>query len=116
MAIYKNITTATTTDLISRESKRTGTGASGYISKITICNVDTLQAENVSVFIEDATASASTDASNNKYYFIKDVDIPVGTTLVLEDNLGFNKNVYALRILTNSDSGGGTPSLSITIK
>ena len=36
MAVYKNIVTGTTTDLISRESKRTGTGASGYIKKITI--------------------------------------------------------------------------------
>ena len=116
MAVYKNIVTGTTTDLISRESKRTGTGASGYIKKITISNVDSLTADNVCVFIEDAASSASTDASNNKYYFIKDVDIPPGTTLVLEDNLGFDKNVYALRMITQNDSAGGTPSLSVIIK
>ena len=111
MAQYTNITTGTTTTLIAKNGND-----SSVINKITIANVDGHQADNVCLFLEDETASTSTDAGNVKYYFVKDVDIPVGTTLVLEDNLGFDKNVYALRILTNSDSGGGAPSLSIIIK
>ena len=111
MAMYKNISSATTTDLISK-----GGDQGGQILQISICNIDSLAAENVSVFLEDAAASETTDASNNKYYFIKDIDIPVGATLVLDKNLSFNSSLYNLRITTNADGSGGTPSLSIIIK
>ena len=115
MAIYKNITTSTTTDLITRSSK-SSTTQSGNISKITICNTDSLPAQNISVFLEDAAVSTSTHANNNKFYFIYYVDLPTSSTLVLSDNLSFDKSVFSLRIITNNDSGGGTPSLSIIIK
>ena len=36
MATYKNITSTGITTLITKENKRTGTGPSGNISKITI--------------------------------------------------------------------------------
>jgi hypothetical protein len=111
MAVYKNITTTTTTDLISK-----GGDQGGRIVYISICNVDSLAAENISVFLEDAAASESTDAGNNKYFFIKDVDIPVGATLVLNTGLSFNSDLYNLRITTNNDGSGGAPSLSIIIK
>ena len=111
MAQYTNITTGTTTTLITK-----GGIVSGGINKILISNVDGHQADNVCVFLEDAAASASTDAGNNKYHFIKDVDIPYGTTLILEDNIRFDSSLYNLRIVTQNASDGGTPSLTIIIK
>jgi len=110
MAIQKNIVTGTTTDLITR-----GGNDTGNISKITIANADGHTADNVSVFLEDITSSASTAAGNNKYYFIKDVDIPMGTTLVLDDNVRFDSAKYNLRIITQNASDGGTPFLTVII-
>tara|TARA_R110002012_G_scaffold651_1_gene2877 strand:+ start:53 stop:391 length:339 start_codon:yes stop_codon:yes gene_type:complete len=109
--IYKNITTGTTTTLITK-----GSSISGNIKKILIANVDGHQADNVCVFLEDETASTSTDAGNVKYYFIKDVDIGYGANLVLSDNLSFDSSLYHLRIVTQNASDGGTPSLTIIIK
>ena len=107
--IYKNIATGTTT-LITKKG-----GVSGNIKKILIANVDGHQADNVCLFLEDETASASTDAGNVKHYFFKDVDIPYGATLVVEDNLVFDVNSYHLRIVTQNASDGGTPSLTVII-
>jgi len=111
MALYKNITSGTTTTLITK-----GASASGIIRKITISNNDGHQADNICLFLEDETASTSTDAGNVKYYFFKDVDIPYGTSLVLNDNLSFDSNLYHLRIVTQNASDGGTPSLTVIIK
>ena len=111
MAIYKNITTGTTTTLITK-----GSSISSSIKKISIANVDGHQADNVCLFLEDETASTSTDAGNIKYYFFKDVDIPYGASLVLDDNLSFNSNAYHLRVVTQNASDGGTPSLTVIIK
>ena len=114
MAVYKNIVTDaddTVTTLITR-----GTSTSGDINKISISNVDTKDALGVSVFIEDATVNAATNAGNNKFYFIQGVTIPAFTTLILDDNVSFNKNIYNLRILTNQDVDNGPPNISIIIK
>ena len=116
MGQYTNITTGTTTTLITKENKRTGTGYTSNIKKITIANVDGHQADNVCLFLEDETASTSTNAGNIKYYFFKDVDIPTGATLVVEDNLGFDKSLYHLRMVTQNASDDGTPSLTVIIK
>ena len=124
---YKNITTTAVHDLIERSSTSvqnsignfgsgTRSGNPGAISRITITNIDDQAANNVSVFIEDAAASASTDASNNKYYLLGETDIPVGVTLVLEDNVSFDASVYALRIKTNDADDAGAGNLSIIIK
>ena len=110
MTIYKNITSGTTTTLISKNS------ANGNIRKITIANVDGHQADNVCLFLEDETASTSTDAGNVKYYFFKDVDIPYGASLVIDDNLVFDAGKFHLRMVTQNASDGGTPSLTIIIK
>ncbi len=48
--------------------------------------------------------------------FFKDVDIPYGTSLVLTDNVGFNKSMFHLRIVTQNASDGGAPSLTVIIK
>ena len=111
MAIYKNITSGTTTTLIAKKG-----GTNGNIKKITIANVDGHQADNVCLFLEDETASTSTDAGNVKYYFFKDVDIPYGATLVVNDNLTFDTKLYHLRVVTQNASDGGTPSLTVIIK
>ena len=108
--LYKNITTGTTTTLLTKGGLR-----NAYISKITIANVDGHQADNVCLFLEDETASASTDPGNNKYYFFKDVDIPYGATLVVEDNLTFELDQFHLRIVTQNAADGGTPSLTVII-
>ena len=111
MAIYKNITSGTTTTLITK-----GLTTRGNINKINIANVDGHQADNVCLFLEDETASTSTDAGNVKFYFFKDVDIPMGTSLVVDDNLSYNGSLYHLRIVTQNASDGGTPSLTVIIK
>ena len=110
MARYVNITTGTTTTLITK-----GSGVSGNIAKILISNNDGHQADNVCLFLEDETASASTNAGNVKYYFFKDVDIPYGASMVIDDNLTFDVNSYHLRIVTQNASDGGTPSLTVVI-
>ena len=115
MAIYKNIITGTTTTLITKANKVTEGGGLGGIRKITIANVDGHQADNVCLFLEDEAASTSTDAGNNKYYFFKDVDIPYGATLVVEDNLTFELDQFHLRIVTQNAADGGTPSLTVII-
>tara|TARA_X000001388_G_scaffold23862_1_gene16379 strand:+ start:282 stop:602 length:321 start_codon:yes stop_codon:yes gene_type:complete len=106
MAIYKNLTSATTHDLISKNKK------GGDIQKISITNYSGSNAATVSIFIEDAAASESTDASNNKYYFISTLVIPVGTSFVLEDVLSFNTSIYHLRALI----AGTSPLISVIIK
>ena len=111
MARYTNITSGTTTTLIAKN-----TGVSGRIGKITISNNDGHSADNVCLFLEDETASTSTDGGNIKYYFFKDVDIPYGTSLVVDDNLSFDSGSYHLRIVTQNASDGGTPSLTVIIK
>ena len=103
MAIYRNITTGTTTTLIIKNGAH-----GGAIKKITIANVDGHQADNVCVYLEDVSAT--------KYHFIKDVDIPYGATLVLEDNLSFPDNTFSLKIVTQNATDGGTPNLTVIIK
>tara|TARA_R110000824_G_scaffold233302_6_gene421560 strand:+ start:4468 stop:4779 length:312 start_codon:yes stop_codon:yes gene_type:complete len=103
MGIFKNITTGTNTTLIAK-----GGSYGGNIKKITIANVDGHTADNVCVYLEDGSA--------NKFYFIKDVDIPVGTTLVLDDNISFYSGTYHLKITTQNASDGGTPNLTVIIK
>lgn len=113
MATYKNIVTdadGTVTTLIAKNVR------SGSIKKISISNVDAKDALGVSVFIEDATAAVATDAGNNKYYFIQGVTIPAFTTLILDDNVGFDNKIYNLRIVTNQDVDNGPPNISIIIK
>ena len=107
MAIYKNITSATTEDLIKRDGD-----VGGKIGKMTIANYSDSNEVTIDVFLEDNAASESTDASNNKYHFINKVVIPVGASLVLTDNLSFNKSLYYLRLTTV----GTSPLVSVIIK
>ena len=106
MALYINITTDANlheTTLIEKGGTR-----SGDVRKITICNNDSLPAQNVALFIEDEASV--------KNYIINNVDIPVGATLVLEDNLSFDKRRNRMKMITNKDSGNGPPNITVTIK
>ena len=110
---YFNITTTTTTDLIAKGNANT---FEGVVKQITICNVDDQTANNVDLFLEDAAASASTNASNNKYHILKNVDIPVGATILLDSNLNFDASALNLRITTTNAADGGAGKLTVIIK
>ena len=101
MAIYTNITTSpATTTLIAKDSRR-----SGNIRKITIANFsDDTGGATVNVFLQNASAV--------DYYFCKNVRIPKGATLVLNNNLAFNSDTYSLKMY----STGTSPALTVMIK
>tara|TARA_Y100001938_G_scaffold68213_1_gene94676 strand:- start:331 stop:636 length:306 start_codon:yes stop_codon:yes gene_type:complete len=101
MAIYTAITSATTTTLITK-----GSGTSGNISKITICNNSSNAATSISVHLW------SGDGGDPVHPFVHNVTIPSGATLVLEDNIGFDSNSYNLRI----SNAGTSPDITVIIK
>jgi hypothetical protein len=97
MAIYKAITSATTTTLITKDGED-----SGNIKKITIANERNLDTTTVDLYLDDGT---------NTYRIIR-TDIPPKVTLVLDDNLSFDVKVYNLKLIT---SGAGY-ELTVIIK
>ena len=104
MATYTNITTnsdAHVTTLIDIGDPV------GFVKKLTICNNDTLPAQNIDLYIENAGAT--------KHYFIKGLDMPVSTSFVIED-IEFDVVRFALKILTNRDSGSGAPNLTVILQ
>ena len=52
------------------------------------------------------------DASDVDWYIMKNVTIPKGVTLVLDDNLAFDSSLYSLKIYNT----GTSPALTIIIK
>ena len=97
--IYKNfVGAATNQPLISK-----GGGVSGNISKILITNVNTSNAVDVTIDLNDGT---------NTYTIIKEVEIPTNSSLVLTDNISFNKDIFNLRITTT----GTSPNVTVIIK
>ena len=102
MAIYENYTHAAVHTLISKEDKRTGTGHSGDIKKILISNNSA----------NSATIGAYLDDDSKQHYFCKNVVVPSGTSLVLEDNLSFNKSIYNLKVV----NAGTSPDITVIIK
>ena len=101
MAKYTNVTTSpATTTLITR-----GGNVKGNIAKITIANFsDNADGATVNLFLQNAAAA--------DFYFIKNVNIPKGATLVLEDNLTFDVSIYSLKMY----SVGTAPALTVIIK
>ena len=102
MAIYENYTNAAVHTLISKEDKRTGTGHSGDIKKILISNNSA----------NSATIGAYLDDDSKQHYFCNNVVVPSGTSLVLEDNLSFNKSIYNLKVV----NAGTSPDITVIIK
>ena len=96
--IIKNITTSgSATTLIEK-----GSLISGNISKIIISN----NSDNPATIIVDLFDGSTV------FYICKNVIIPKGVVLVLEDNLSFNSSRFNLRIYNT----GTSPTLSIIIK
>ena len=93
MAIYTNISSATTTTLITKANKKTTPTPSGNISKITIANHDDTDENTIQLHLFDGSSTT---------YVITETTIPPRATLVLEDNLSFDKSSYNLRIITSS--------------
>ena len=80
-----------------------GSGVSGNIKKILIANENTSNAVDITVDLHDGT---------NTFTIIKEVEVPVKTSLVLSDNISFDSNAFSLRITTN----GTTPLITVIIK
>ena len=96
--IYTNIASATTTTLITKDS-----GVSGNIKKILITNVNTSNVVDITVDLYDGT---------NTYTIIKEIEIPINSSLALSDNVAFDSNVFNLRITT----AGTSPNVTVIIK
>ena len=87
MAIfYKNITSATTTTLITK-----GGSNSGGIRKILITNNHATNTTRVRLYIDDGSTE----------FNIVKTNIPPMVSLVLEDNLGFDSSIYDLKLETS---------------
>jgi hypothetical protein len=101
MAIYTNITTSPATTTLIAKNSSTG----GGIKKITIANFSDNAADaTVNVFLNDGTAT--------DLYLCKNVAIPKGATLVLDDNVSFDVKKYDLKMY----STGTAPALTVIIK
>ena len=106
MAQYTNITTSpATTTLISKVNYRNYPNKrKPGIKKITIANFsDDTGGATVNLFLNDGTAT--------DLYLCKNVVIPKGATLVLEDNLAFDINTFSLKMY----STGTSPALTVII-
>tara|TARA_B100000424_G_scaffold193682_1_gene151143 strand:+ start:428 stop:730 length:303 start_codon:yes stop_codon:yes gene_type:complete len=80
-----------------------GSGVSGNIRKILIANEDSAITK-VTIDLHDGSTT---------FVIIKEVEIPVSSSLVLSDNVSFDSNIFSLRITT---SGTGTPTVTVIIK
>ena len=102
--LYKSITTADTHELIAKsETIRT---SSSSIHMISICNNSDNAATNIHVNLWDG--------SGDVYYICRNVTIPSGVTLILDDIpiLRFDSRKYKLRI----SNAGTAPDLTVIIK
>ena len=99
--IYKAITSATTTTLITKNRN-----VNGDINKILICNNSDNAATGISVHLWSGVGGEPV------HPFIHNVTIPSGTTLVLDDNLAFDGSKFNLRI----SNAGTSPDLTVIIK
>ena len=86
MRAYNNISSATTTTLITKQS------IGGYIRKISIANHDDSDSNTINLHLYDGT---------NTFVLVETV-IPARTTLILTDNLEFNLDRFDLKITTSS--------------
>tara|TARA_R100001015_G_scaffold16769_1_gene8732 strand:- start:303 stop:608 length:306 start_codon:yes stop_codon:yes gene_type:complete len=101
MAIYKNISSITTTTLIEKNGTTKGT-----IGIITIANHDNTDLVIVKLYLDDG---GGVDASNP--YTITETTIPPLATLVLDNNLSFDEKIYSLKIDTST-----TAEITVIIK
>lgn len=94
-----NITSATDTILINFDSLR------GNINNIQISNNNASNAVTISLFLSDGTTA-------NNAYFFKNLVLPVGVALFLDENLGFDDSILKLVLTT----AGTSPDVSVIIR
>ena len=100
MILRKNITTSD--QAVTLIDKNSNFGRSQTLKKITISN----NSDNPATIIVDLF-----DGSSTQFYICKNVIIPKGVVLVLEDNLSFKIQNFNLRIYNT----GSSPDLTIMI-
>lgn len=100
--LQHNITTALTQDLLTAGDKVNS------ISSITIANVDSSNDAKIDLFLNQG---------DNNYYILKEVLIPLGSTLVLgpEDNISFNNNSNGFSLRIQVDSGDGSTAVNVDV-
>lgn len=96
MAKYNNITLATTTTLTPKAKGK------GSVRSIHITNNSTYEA-TATIFIDDGT---------DQFYFIKNLVIPTGVAVLLDDSIPFDSTTYNLKI-TNT---GTSPDLTVILR
>ena len=105
MALFHNITTVLTKDLL------TAGDNVNNLKSITIANVDTSNDAKVDLFL---------NKGDDNFYILKKVDIPVGFTLVLgpEDNIAFNNstNGYSMRIQVDTGDGSTAAAVDVILR
>ena len=101
MALFHNITTVLTKDLLTAGDNVNG------LKSITIANVDTSNDAKVDLFL---------NKGDDNFYILKNVLIPLGSTLILgpEDNIAFNNgsNGYSMRIQVDD---GSTTAVAVDV-
>ena len=107
-AVAVNIVSYVSSSLTDNELKGVtlitkGSGTSGNIKKILIANENTSNVVNITIDLNDGT---------NTFTIIKEVEIPVKSSLVLSDNIDFDSSIFNLRITTS----GTTPLVTVIIK
>ena len=80
-----NISSATTTTLVSQDSR------AGKISSISICNCNQDEAVKIRLFLDDGT---------NETSLLEDLNIPGGVTLFLNEGLSFSTSVLSMQLQT----------------
>ena len=102
--VYKQIDNDTgSSDRVTIITKETNVSHGTNYKKILIANENTSNVVNVTVDLNDGT---------NTYTIIKEVEIPVKSSLVLEDNVEFNSKDFNLSITTS----GTAPLITVIVK
>ena len=93
--LQHNITTVLTQNLLTAGDKVND------VKSITLANVDSTNEAKVDLFLNQG---------DNNYYILKEVSIPLGSTLVLgpEDNIAFNNSSSGFSLRIQVDDGGTT--------
>ena len=97
MAKYINVTSTSTT-LLTKNTQYTGNISSVHVSNNSSSDVE------IKLSLYDGVKT-------EHFYFVKNLVIPTGVSLLLDDNLSFNISKYDLVITTTA-----SPDLTIIIK
>lgn len=101
MAIYKNITSATTTTLIAKNSSR-----GGSVRKVLISNNHNTNFVTIELFLDDDSTT---------YTILKTIIPPLVTLTLNDETLSFNIKTYGLKITTSNDGTSTTISNEVSV-